>query len=227
MVAILNKKKHVLLQHDDLKARHRQIRDSIPQSLSLRTHRALSWLDRAEQENNDADARFVFLWIAFNAAYAVELRDRVDFSERRLFVGLFRKLLSVDRDGAIYDLIWHNFPNSIRLLIDNQYVFQPYWDHVNGKLTEQEWTEKFRLSQNAANRALGRMNTEKVMGIAFSRLYVLRNQMVHGGSTWNSSINRSQVNDGARFLGQVVPLMIHLMMENADVDWGEPCYPAM
>ena len=136
-------------------------------------------------------------------------------------------MVSVDRDKAIYNLIWHNFPNSIRLLIDNRYVFQPYWDHVNGLLTEEEWTDKFRRSRIAANKALGRMNTEKVIGIAFSRLYVLRNQILHGGSTWNSRVNRSQVNDGAKFLGQVVPLMIYLMMENPDVHWGEPCYPAM
>jgi len=36
----------------------------------------------------------------------------------------------------------------------------------------------------------------------------------HGGSTWNSSVNRVQVTDGARILGDIVPIIIHLMMEN-------------
>jgi len=79
--------------------------------LAMRTHRALTWLHRAEQEPRDQDARFVFLWIAFNAAYANEISDRRDFSERR--------------------------------------------------------------------------------------------QFVHGGSTWNSKVNRSQVTDGARFRGNM------------------------
>ena len=35
-------------------------------------HRAISWIGRAEACGADDDARFIFLWIAFNAAYADE-----------------------------------------------------------------------------------------------------------------------------------------------------------
>ena len=35
-------------------------------------HRALSWLEKAEQ-SDDLDSRFIFLWISFNAAYAKDL----------------------------------------------------------------------------------------------------------------------------------------------------------
>ena len=57
------------LQHSVLKQRHRQVRDGHPTSLTLRVHRAMSWLNRAEQAE-DVDGKFIFLWIAFNAAYA-------------------------------------------------------------------------------------------------------------------------------------------------------------
>ena len=43
----MNIQKH--LNYHDLKTRHREIRDNFPHSLSLRVHRALSWLNRAEQ----------------------------------------------------------------------------------------------------------------------------------------------------------------------------------
>jgi hypothetical protein len=74
-----------------LKARHRAEREGYPQNLSLRVHRALSWLDRAERaahelvephrrpgmprgrRDADLDAQFIFLWIAFNAAHATEM----------------------------------------------------------------------------------------------------------------------------------------------------------
>ena len=46
-----------MLEHAELKAKHRAVRESFPTSLSLRTHRALSWLNRAEQENEDEDVR--------------------------------------------------------------------------------------------------------------------------------------------------------------------------
>ena len=39
--------------------------------LRLRVYRALSWLEKSEQVS-DEDSCFIFLWIAFNAAYAKE-----------------------------------------------------------------------------------------------------------------------------------------------------------
>jgi hypothetical protein len=44
--------------------------------------------------------------------------------------------------------------------------------------------------------------------------YVLRNQLVHGGSTWNSGVNSAQVRDGAEILGFLMPLFIDIMMDN-------------
>jgi hypothetical protein len=53
------------MDYATLKARHRRERERWPEGpLTLRVHRALSWLNRAEQ-CDDPDGRFVFLWIAF------------------------------------------------------------------------------------------------------------------------------------------------------------------
>jgi hypothetical protein len=215
------------LTYSALKARQREIRHTFSESLALRTHRSLSWLDRAERETGDTDAKFIFLWIAFNAAYAHEIPDKAGFSERRLYLLFFRKLVELDREKLVYKLLWENFSGPIRLLIENEFVFRPYWEYRNGRYSEEEWLELFGRSKASAKRALARMNSEKVMAIAFDRLYVLRNQILHGGATWNSSVNRRQVNDGARFLERVVPLLVHLMMENPDATWGEPTYPVV
>ena len=51
------------------KQRHRDMRDDQPESQRIRIHRALSWLARTEREPDDRDARYIFLWITFNAAY--------------------------------------------------------------------------------------------------------------------------------------------------------------
>jgi hypothetical protein len=213
--------------YDQLKTIQREVRDTFPDSLSLRTHRALSWLNRAEQEKEDEDARFIFLWIAFNAAYANEIHNRQDFSEKRLLLSFLHRLIDADGDNLLYKAVWEHFPKSIRLLLGNKYVFQPFWDYQNGRIDEEEWLALFERSKYAANRALGRMDTKKVLAIVFDRLYVLRNQIVHGGSTWNSGVNRSQVTDSANILGLIVPIVIHLMMENAHQGWGDPCYPVV
>ena len=75
--------------------------------------------------------------------------------------------------------------------------------------------------------ALRDQDTKAILSTLFDRLYVLRNQPVHGGATWNSFVNRSQVQDGARIMIFVVPLFIDLMMDNSDKNWGAPHYPVV
>jgi hypothetical protein len=214
-------------RYAELKARQRALRHGFPPALALRTHRALSWLNRAEQETHDHDARFMFLWISFNAAYANEISTQQKFSERRLLWQFMSRLVNSDKDKLLYAMVWRRYAQSIRLLIDNRFVFQPFWDYMNGARSEAEWRALFLKSKSSAHKALGRMDTTKVFAVTLDRLYTLRNQLVHGGSTWNSSVNRSQVSDGARILGDIVPIVIHLMMENTNQLWGDPSYPVV
>ena len=103
------------LRFNQLKARQREIRDCFAPSLSLRTHRALSWLNRAEQETSDDDARFLFLWIAINAAYTNELPDRQAFTERRLLIEFLNRLVLSDKESLLHEIVWNQFSNSIRV----------------------------------------------------------------------------------------------------------------
>ena len=61
----------------------------------------------------------------------------------------------------------------------------------------------------------------------FVRLYTLRNQLMHGGSTWNSSVNRTQLRDGRELLTQVLPVMLGVMMQNPERFEGKPFYPVV
>ena len=54
---------------------------------------------------------------------------------------------------------------------------------------------------------------------------MLRNQLVHGGATWNGTVNRSQVTDGAAVLANLVPVFINIIMDNPDHDCGKSFYP--
>ena len=60
-----------------------------------------------------------------------------------------------------------------------------------------------------------------------SRLYTLRNQLVHGGATWDSEVNREQLRDCTAFLSKLVPVVIELMMDNPDTLWGDPVFPVV
>jgi len=216
------------LNHEILKAQHRAQRDRFPPALDLRIHRALSWLQRAEQEADDPDAQFIFLWIAFNAAYANEDGQQETTTERGRFKEFLAKLVGLDGAGRLYDLTWKTFPGPIRALMDNEFVFAPFWEFQRGERTDAEWRERFVAAKKAAHRALAEKETATVLSIVFDRLYVLRNQLMHGGATWNGNVNRQQVKDGARLLGAVVPVLLSVMMEGHDKTlWGAPAYPVV
>ncbi len=214
------------LDYNSLKERQRAERDNHPTNLGLRVHRALSWLGRAEQ-CEDQDGRFIFLWIAFNAAYANDLGDRERIHEKHVFQLFLEKLTDLDTDDVLYKLIWSEFPNSIRMLLDNRFVYQPFWDFHNGKTTEQEWKTGFEQARKTANRALAGRGTVSVLAIVLDRMYTLRNQLIHGGATWNSSVNRDQLRDCSAFLGKLVPYVIQLMLDNTATLWGAACYPVV
>lgn len=215
------------LSHETLKSKQRKIREDFPENLGLRVHRALSWLQRAEMADDDFDAAFIFYWIAFNAAYAEDLQELLPTGERRAFDLYFEKILSFDEEQIIYDAIWHSFSDSIRLLLDNKFVFHPFWSHHNQTPGYGDWDDRFSKSKKVIQIALRDRDTKVILTTLFDRLYVLRNQLVHGGATWNSSVNRPQVKDGARILAFLVPLFIDLMMDNPQLIWEIPHYPVV
>ena len=214
------------LTYEVLQAEWERVEDKLPERLGLRVHRALSWLQRAEREPEDPDAAFIFYWIAFNAAYAQDRPRSVDSTERNHFADFFDTILSLDSDDMIYEAIWQRFSDSIRLLLDNRFVFQPFWNHHAGWGFE-NWEHAFESSKRRIHDALAARDTSVILSTLFDRLYVLRIQLMHGGASWQSSVNRDQVRDGARILAFLVPLFVGLMMSRPDIDWGPPDYPVV
>lgn len=220
------------LNAETLKEKQRRLRDGFPLPLTLRVHRALSWLRRAAREEEDLDVRFILLWIGFNAAYAGDLERAFEevesrTNERQRFDDFFVTLVGMDSENRIYDVIWERFSQEIRLLLDNRFVFAPFWKYHSGQFGGAGWEVRFDAARRAANEALASRNTPLVLSILFDRLYVLRNQLVHGGATWNSSANRNQVHDGAALLECLLPVFVDLMMDQPDHEWIMPSYPVV
>ena len=208
-----------------LKERHRAVRNNQPEALRLRIHRAISWLSRSEQEVGDPDALFLFQWIAFNAAYAREFgRDETERGRVRDFMAT---LVALDGDKRLHKALFQQFSGPIRTLIDNHFSYEPFWTAMRTHDSSGRWETSFAGSKKAAFAAVMSGETATVLGIVFDRLYVLRNQLVHGGATWNSQTNRAQIEDGAAILGTLVPLMLVVMMERPEQDYGAVLYPVV
>ena len=102
-----------MLLHDyhQLKQRQRAERENYPTNLSLRVHRALSWLHRGESCQNDLDGQFIFLWIAFNAAYAQDL-ECLNLSEAAAFSKFVSKICDLDQNKGLTNLVWDVYPST-------------------------------------------------------------------------------------------------------------------
>ena len=74
-----------MANYEELKSRHREERHTYSENLSVRIHRALSWLNRANKCRGDADGQVIVLWIAFNAAYANNINDQHRLTSQRMF----------------------------------------------------------------------------------------------------------------------------------------------
>lgn len=209
----------------DLKLQLKTAHDRHEEPSRVRLHRAISWLARAEQEPDDLDARFIFLWIAFNAAYAKQFG--FEQTERDQLQDFINALVQVDSTGQLKQAVFQQFSGPIRVLIENKFVFEPFWRVLREHDASDAWQKSFDAGKSRAMSALMGNQTQVVLSIVFDRLYVLRNQLVHGGATWNSQVNRPQVSDGARILGTLVPLILGIMIEHPELDFGEILYPVV
>lgn len=216
------------LKFSALKEKQRAIRAGFPETMGLRVHRAISWVGRSEACEGDDDARFLFLWIAFNAVYADEREfQSIAPGERAAFLDFFGKLVALDKEKKVYKALWQRFTGPVRLLMDNRFVFNPFWQHHNGIEGYEDWEARFDASVRSFTQAFQAGDTARVLSFVFDRLYVLRNQLIHGGATWNSGVNRAQVRDGAAILAFLLPVFVDLMMDNPEQDWGKPFYPVV
>ncbi len=211
--------------------------------LNLRLRRATSWLGRAEREVEDHDAAFIFLWIAFNAIYGQSPSSRASarsghslmMARIRLLVGGQEKYERGSQERperemylmTIYRLesnrvtaVMQTLSAHVEELLANQYVFEPFWKHLS------HWKQLFRNAKKKRESRGANKKTEITLTQLFERLYVLRNQLLHGSATWNGSVNRSQVTPGAKIMATLVPHFIDVMIRHPN-GWGAPRYPVV
>ena len=165
------------------------------------------------------DAAFIFYWIAFDAACAESrtgaFLGRGDKKRRKDY---FHEIITLDVSDNVGNAIIAECADPIMEILKNKYVFQPFWAHHNERSSHEDWEEtlKCELAQVDRPYSLWRIeqHTRKTLNILFDRLYVLRNQLIHGGATWKGSMNRNQVAVGARNMHVLIPRFAKLMMDN-------------
>ena len=199
-----------------------------------RMRRAWSWLNLSKKSESD-DEKFIFLWIAFNAVYGTELPDTSDddrITERDRLADFVNKIVERDRERAIENMLWDTFSGPVRVLLENKFVFSPFWSWVQKRERPggKDWKSQFKERKRRVFEALGRHDVSRVLEEVLARLYVLRNQIIHGGTTFADGWGRDQLRDGRRIMETIMPLILQIMQDDIDKSsdsnvWGSLNYP--
>ena len=196
----------------------------ITEILTIRIHRAISWLKSAEKQEGNLDMKFVSLWVSFNACYAVDINGLSSKSEKAKLRDFTSSLVEFDRT-RLYNLFWEKFSGPVKVLIENKFVFEKFWEYTRGE--SDDYQLAFDKSITHATNCLSKQNIEGLLEVVLERLYTLRNQLIHGGATYNSKLNRAQLRDACNIMQLLVPIIIDIMLENGEHDWGEIAYPVV
>ena len=196
----------------------------LSENLSIRLHRAISWLKSAEKQEDNLDLKFISLWVSFNACYAVDINGLNSKPEKAKLREFTSSLVQFDQN-RLYNLFWEKFSGPVKVLIENKFVFEKFWEYTRGE--SDDYQIAFNKSIAQATNCLSKQNIEGLLEVVLERLYTLRNQLIHGGATYNSKLNRAQLRDACNIMQLLVPIIIDIMLENGEHDWGEIAYPVV
>ena len=193
--------------------------------------RAKSWLRKSKRARSNVE-KFIFLWIAFNAAYGT----RCPFGSKRQkeierLEKFFKDILRLDDENLIRKTLKSEYSNSgpVRRLLENEYVYPKYWEYVRNESTIFSRKKFKELADKVGEKLEWGSFSEALMEI-FERLYTLRNQIVHGGVTYGRGLGGRQLRDGSRILGLLVPIILDVMRDDIrkrrdTPTWGRIEYP--
>ncbi len=204
------------------------VADPLIDPFDRRIERARTWIKRAVDEPNDLDTQVIFYWVAFNALYGAEPVAPVTEANKatKQFDAFFQKIANCDSDLRLQKEIWGPLVEPICRLMRNKYVFSPFWKFHYGKIRRASiWKKHLDESNRTFWGAWHKQNVRLVLSGVFERLYVLRNQLMHGGARWNSALNRSQVRQGTEILSALVPAFLKVMDGCSRRDWGQLAFP--
>ncbi len=213
-----------------------------------RMRRARSWHERsklAAREKESANKsegekarfdceQFVFLWIAFNAAYGYDLVDRgiVEDKQRETdkFTSFLQSVVKRDQKKHIRCVLSKMWDGPVCALLDNVHTYEPFWNWVRGSYRRKYLYSDFMDCNNRVQTKWSEGDIVSSLREVFMRLYTLRNQIFHGGATfaggWEGERGwgEEQIRDGSRIMAALVPIILKIMEDDIKKDPSSPTW---
>lgn len=180
----------------------------------LRCDRAQSWIKRAG-DARDLDAKFVFLWIAFDSLFG-----QAEFLGRKSDLNEFlTRAIRLDA-GKSLPAGMSPVKAEALVLVRLRYLYPKYREDGpsvalgevitrNAKKVDQKWAVE---------------RPQDCLRMLYRCLYVLRNQVIHGAARATSRMNRDSLGAAVPILSATVPIFRQIVWEHLDDEWGEAPY---
>ena len=193
------------------------------EAFNLRIQRGLSWLKKANDLHNDLDLQYISLWVSLNAVYA---QDAAPFEQG--LQSFLQMLFQKDAEGKLERIVWEKFSQPVQALLNQNHLHQDFWDFQNKKMTLARCQAGLAQEKRDCREAMTRRDTGALLTLLFGRLKALHHQLVQGGVSYGSAMNRKYLQDSCNVLGALMPVIILLLLENAQaMDLGNPFYPSV
>lgn len=196
------------------------------------------WLEHAEsisEGENSEHISFLYYWIAYESAYqqfdpnGKKRKYKSEENKRETF----HKIIAGCDHGLdeLKGALKECEPQAVKLLELRQ-ANPCFWRH-NGEpwsKSSKKWEDYFKLKSEFATNILKKENKDRediceALNSLFNNLSIVRNQVVHGGSSGKDSHGISQVKLGKEIMELIIPVFRKCIEENISENWGEPPFP--
>ena len=195
------------------------------------------WIDLAQKTPDDdehAHIRFVFYWIAYEAAYQAE--NYGPHSDGRGVRNAFHAKLARHDRGRLRNILREAKEDVVAILQLRQ-ASEYFWRKDEDVRSPDDWEQRFEERTRKAKRRLEAAidewrspksddRTRDTLDDLFRCLNLVRNQIVHGGSAGPQSQGRTQVLLAARLLTALVPVLSRQHRVKARRGLGKAAVPA-
>lgn len=185
----------------------------------LRIYRAISWGQAADNEKR-LDDKIIKLWISFNALYGSGFTK---FSEVSSFL---ESVIKLDKKNMLKESLLLKQIN-IKSFISIPELYDVYWEDENKSRAEREDKAKYLIERKKVkfNEFIMSGNgADAILFDLFELIYLLRNQIFHGSSSYDSLENLPSKQKCIEILELFIPKIIEIMIDNPDNNWHEVKY---
>lgn len=195
--------------------------------IRVRLHRCWSWLKHLEDIEaaglGTGDLRIVYGWIGFNSLYAQwDAERREPIPDGRSLGDFQTRLLNADRDRRFRSMLEGN-REIVAGIVGDEFLSRYFWQDPGENEVRRAQDKALKLGQLYEQGCYA-----DILDMAIRRVYVARCQLIHGGATHGSKLNREGVTRCADFLSLYLTAAALVIIDHAwDQDWSGICYPPM